>query len=117
MSRFAYAGITLAFFVVSAALHWLFGWHVYSAEALAHGQAPVFSVFLARMTDELFANWSGHALQLLWQLAGLAWFLRLGFAATNQRGERVERKLDLLLGYLALHREREDIDQTGGRHG
>jgi hypothetical protein len=65
----------------------------------------------------MFANWESHSLQLLWQLAGLAWFLRLGSDAASRRGERVERKLDVLLGHLALTRELKDIDEAGGRHG
>lgn len=116
MSRSAYAGITLAFFIVSAGLHWLFGWQAYAAEAMAHGQAPAVGVYVARMGSEMFVNWEGQALQLLWQLAGLAWFLRLGSTAASRRGERVERKLDLLLDYLALNRELKDIDEEGGRH-
>ena len=36
-------------------------------------------------------------------------------AATRRQGERVERKIDILLEYLALERERRDIDAEGGR--
>jgi hypothetical protein len=117
MSRTAYAGITLAFFVVSAMLHWGFGWLAFAADAAQHGQEPQLGAYIARTGREIFANWESHSLQLLWQLAGLAWFLRLGSDAASRRGERVERKLDVLLGHLALTRELNDIDEAGGRHG
>ena len=39
MKRYAYVWITLAFFLVSIGLHWLFGWYAYVDEAAEHGQA------------------------------------------------------------------------------
>ena len=40
MRRFAYGWITLAFFLVSIGLHWLFGWHAFVEEASSHGEQP-----------------------------------------------------------------------------
>jgi hypothetical protein len=113
MNRFAYAGITVAFFVVSAALHWACGWAAFAAEAAGRSEVPAVAEFAAQMGRDTFATWQGEFLQVLWQVAGLAWFLHLGSAAAQARDERVERKLDALLHYLALDQERDEIDRTG----
>jgi len=115
MRKSAYAGITFAFFVVSVLLQWLSGWAELSAGTAPPDKAANIAQFTAGLAREIFAHWQGEFLQVLWQMLGLGWFLHLGSAATRRQDERVERKLDVLLGYLALEREREDIDRDGER--
>jgi hypothetical protein len=38
--KYAYAWITVGFFLVSFGLHWLFGWYAFADEAKQHGQSP-----------------------------------------------------------------------------
>ncbi len=62
-NRYAYAWITLAFFLLSFAGHWLFGWFAYVNEQQAH-QMPVrvgdYSIEMLRDTLE---NWHSEFLQ------------------------------------------------------
>jgi hypothetical protein len=54
MKRYAYAWITLGFFLVSIGLHWLFGWYAFVNDATAHHQVPVFSEYLAEMCRDTY---------------------------------------------------------------
>lgn len=97
MRRYAYAWITLAFFLVSFGLHWLFGWYAYVDEAAEHGQAAELSAYLTEMGRDTFENWQSEFLQLLWQVVGLAYFLYVGSPASKENDDRIEAKVDALL--------------------
>ena len=76
--KYAYAWITIAFFLISIVLHWLFGWYAFVDDAAQHGQQPQMSEYLVEMGRDTFENWQSEFLQLLWQVVGLAYFLYLG---------------------------------------
>ena len=76
--KYAYAWITLTFFLGSLLLHWYFGWLAFVDEASAHGQAPEGAEYFREMMRDTFENWQSEFLQLLWQVVGLAYFLYLG---------------------------------------
>ena len=76
--KYAYGWITLAFFLGSLILHWCFGWNAFADEARSHGQTPESAAYLNEMLRDTFENWQSEFLQLLWQVAGLAYFLYLG---------------------------------------
>ena len=97
MKRYAYAWITIAFFLISFGLHWLFGWYSFVNEAAQHGQQPEVSEYLAEMGRDTFENWQSEFLQLLWQVVGLAYFLYVGSPASKENGDRLEAKVDALL--------------------
>lgn len=97
MRRYAYAWITLAFFLVSIALHWMFGWYAYVEEAAEHGSRPELSAYLVEMGRDTFENWQSEFLQLLWQVVGLAYFLYVGSPASKENDDRLEAKVDALL--------------------
>jgi len=97
MRRYAYAWITLTFFLVSLALHWYFGWTSFVDEAAAHGQDPQLSEYLNEMGRDTFENWQSEFLQLLWQVVGLAYFLYVGSPSSKENDDRAEAKLDALL--------------------
>ena len=69
--KYAYAWITLTFFLVSLALHWYFGWQAYVDEAREHGSMPEMNGYLVEMSRDTFENWQSEFLQLLWQVVGL----------------------------------------------
>ena len=94
---YAYAWITLAFFLVSLALHWWFGWSAFVDEASEHGQTAVFDDYLVQMLRDTFENWQSEFLQLLWQVVGLAYFLYLGSPSSHENDDRLEAKVDALL--------------------
>jgi hypothetical protein len=99
MRKYAYAWITLGFFLVSLLLHWFFGWRAYAEEAASHDQLPQVSEYANQMLRETFENWQSEFLQLLWQVVGLAYFLYLGSPSSKENDDRMEAKLDALLHF------------------
>jgi len=99
LKGYAYAWITLGFFIVSISLHWLFGWYAYLNEAAEHGQSPQVSEYLIEVSRQTFENWQSEFLQLLWQVVGLAYFLYLGSPSSHENDDRLEAKVDALLHF------------------
>ena len=96
---YAYAWLTLGFFLVSLGLHWWFGWGAFVDEATEHGQSPEFGAYLNEMLRDTFENWQSEFLQLLWQVVGLAYFLYLGSPSSHENDDRLEAKVDALLHF------------------
>src|SRR5918994_6336752 len=96
---YAYAWLTLGFFLVSFGLHWWFGWLAFADEAGQHGSAPNFNEYLVQMSRDTFENWQSEFLQLLWQVVGLAYFLYLGSPTSHENDDRLEAKVDALLHF------------------
>ena len=95
--KYAYAWITLGFFLVSFGLHWWFGWQAYVDEAREHGSTPEANAYLIEMSRDTFENWQSEFLQLLWQVVGLAYFLYLGSPSSKEKDDRLEAKIDALI--------------------
>ena len=97
LKGYAYAWITLGFFLVSLILHWVFGWNAYASDAAQHGQSAQFGEYVVEMSRDTFENWQSEFLQLLWQVVGLAYFLYLGSPTSHENDDRLEAKVDALL--------------------
>ena len=97
MRRYAYAWITIAFFLVSLVLHWWFAWLAFANDAASHGQLPDFSEYLVVAGRDTFENWQSEFLQLLWQVVGLAYFLYVGSPSSKENDDRAEAKLDAIM--------------------
>ncbi|WP_294173946.1 DUF6766 family protein [uncultured Sphingomonas sp.] len=97
MRKYAYAWMTLGFFLVSLLLHWFFGWRAFVGDAEQHGQAPQIAEFVDQMLRETFENWQSEFLQLLWQVVGLAYFLYVGSPSSKENDDRMEAKVDALM--------------------
>jgi hypothetical protein len=95
--KYAYAWITVGFFLVSIGLHWWFGWYAYQDEATQHGQTPDTNGYLIEMMRDTMENWQSEFLQLLWQVLGLAYFLYVGSPSSKENDDRLEAKIDALL--------------------
>lgn len=104
LKGYAYAWITLGFFLVSLVLHWGFGWSAFVDEAAEHGQSPDFRQYVIQMSRDTFENWQSEFLQLLWQVVGLAYFLYVGSPSSKENDDRSEAKLDAL-----LHLDRKSV--------
>lgn len=120
MRRYAYAWITLAFFLVSMILHWGFGWFAFADEARDHGAVPELTSYLVLMGRDTFENWQSEFLQLLWQVVGLAYFLYVGSPASKENDDRTEAKLDALLQLVGQERGEaliREIDAAHDRRG
>jgi len=95
--KYAYAWITIAFFLISIVGHWIFGWYAFANEASEHGQVPELSGYLVEMGRDTFENWQSEFLQLIWQVVGLAYFLYVGSPASKENDDRLEEKIDALI--------------------
>lgn len=115
LKRYAYAWLTLGFFFVSLALHWLFGWRAYQAEAAEHGQVAQTAEYLDQMLRDTFENWQSEFLQLLWQVVGLAYFLYVGSPSSKENDDRTEAKLDALIRLQAGDEADEIIEAIDRR--
>jgi len=113
MKRYAYGWLTVLFFVISIAGHWIFGWYAYIDEAAQHAQQPQFSEFLIEIGRDTFENWQSEFLQLLWQVVGLAYFLYVGSPSSKENDDRLEAKVDALLRLSGAEGEKiiADLDQ------
>lgn len=109
MRKYAYAWITLAFFLVSLVLHWFFGWRAFADEAQQHGQTAELAGYLNEMMRDTFENWQSEFLQLLWQVVGLAYFLYLGSPASKENDDRMEAKLDAVMRMIGGEKAQEVI--------
>lgn len=109
LGKYSYAWLTLAFFLVSAALHWYFGWLDFSEEARTHGEQPEFAPFANQILREVFENWQSEFLQLLWQVVGLAYFLYLGSPSSKENDDRLEAKIDEILRRQAGEEEGQKL--------
>jgi hypothetical protein len=119
-SRYGFAWVTLAVFVITLTGHWIFGWLAYAQEQQAHGQAIEVSGYTIQMLRDTLENWQSEFLQLAWQVAGLAILLHVGSPQSKEGDDRMEAKLDAIL--LAVDPKKgskliDEIDEEyEGRH-
>src|SRR5688500_15507138 len=96
-SRYGFAWVTLALFLITLSGRWLVGWLAHVREQHDHGRAVEISGYLIEMSRDTLENWQSEFLQLLWQVAGLAILLHVGSPQSKEGSERVEAKIDELL--------------------
>jgi hypothetical protein len=93
----SYLWLTMLFFMVSLALHWVFGWKAFKEEEIENGHVPQVQTYLTEMTRDTMENWQSEFLQLMWQVCGLAMFLYVGSPSSKEGDERKEAKIDHIL--------------------
>ncbi|MEP7350196.1 MAG: DUF6766 family protein [Sphingorhabdus sp.] len=116
LRKYAYAWITLVFFLGTFTLHWIFGWYSFADEARQHGVQPDVNAYLMEMGRDTFENWQSEFLQLLWQVVGLAYFLYVGSPSSKENDDRVEAKIDELLKLQGRDDLVRQIDESHFRH-
>jgi hypothetical protein len=118
--RYGYGWVTLGFFLISLAGHWLFGWFAYVDEQQQHGSPIVFSGYLVLMMRDTLENWQSEFLQLLWQIGGLAFLLYVGSPQSKEGDDRIEAKLDAILAAVDPKNADKLLDEIdreyAGRH-
>ena len=107
LKKKGYLWVTLGIFLVSFILHWYFGWQVFVTEQEAHNQPVVFSDYFSEMMRDTMENWQSEFLQLMWQVAGLAFLLYVGSPTSKEGDDRKEEKIDAILRAL----RKEDADK------
>ena len=100
LKKKGYVWVTLLFFIFSIVLHWFFGWRSFIDEQIAHHQPIEFASYFNEMMRDTFENWQSEFLQLIWQVAGLAFLLYVGSPQSKEGDERKEEKLDYIIRKL-----------------
>jgi hypothetical protein len=100
LKKWQYTWVTLLLFLLSLGLHWFFGWRAFVNEQQQHGETPVVDEYLVEMVRDTMENWQSEFLQLIWQVAGLAFLWHVGSPQSKEGDERKEEKLDLILRKL-----------------
>jgi hypothetical protein len=119
-TRYGFAWVTLALFLITLSGHWIFGWLAYEREQRDHGQTVDVGGYLIQMTRDTLENWQSEFLQLIWQVAGLALLLHVGSPQSKEGDDRIEAKIDAIL--LAVQPEKAEAllkeidDAYQGRH-
>jgi hypothetical protein len=96
-SRYSYTWITLALFFIALIGQWLFGWFAYVDEQQAHNQPIDVSAYTVQLLRDTLENWQSEFLQLVWQVAGLAFLFHVGSPQSKEEDERLEAKIDEIL--------------------
>jgi hypothetical protein len=110
-SRYSYTWVTLALFIVALALHWLFGWYAFVDEQQAHQQPAEVSAYGILMLRDTFENWQSEFLQLVWQVAGLAFLFHVGSTQSKESEARLERKVDEIIRRIDARHGDETISK------
>jgi hypothetical protein len=100
LKLYSFGWVTLGFFVLSLAGHWIFGWLAYADEQSLHGAPVMVGDYLIEITRDTLENWQSEFLQLLWQVGGLAFLLYVGSPQSKEGDDRKEAKLDEILRKL-----------------
>jgi hypothetical protein len=98
--RYGFAWVTLVVFVLSLAGHWWLGWAAFSNEQRSHNAAANFSEYVFVAGRDTLENWQSEFLQLLWQVAGLAYLYYVGSPQSREGSERLEAKVDAILNAM-----------------
>ena len=95
--KYGYLWVTLVLFLGSFIGHWVFGWFAFVNEQEEHGQPVVAKEYVIEMSRDSLENWQSEFLQLMWQIAGLAFLLYVGSPQSKEGDERKEAKLDWIM--------------------
>lgn len=95
--RYGFLWFTGAFFAISLAGHWIFGWFAYVDEQATRHEAISTGGYLIQMLRDTMENWQSEFLQLIWQVGGLAFLLHIGSPQSKEGDDRKEAKLDAIL--------------------
>jgi hypothetical protein len=96
-ARYGFLWVTFLFFLLSVLGHWVFGWFAYVDETLEHQAVVQVGDFMVRMFETTFENWQSEFLQLMWQVAGLAYLLYVGSPQSREGDERKDAMLEHIL--------------------
>ena len=73
------------------------GWFEFVAEQQQHDLPVETKQYVIQMTRDTLENWQSEFLQLIWQVAGLAYLLYIGSPQSKEGDDRKEEKLDEIL--------------------
>lgn len=94
---YSFVLVTGVLFLLSWAGQFFFQAAEFRDDAATHGQAAEWAQFWPAFLAATFENWQSEALQIIWQVAGLAMFYHWGSSQSREQNDRVEAKLEALL--------------------
>ena len=104
--RYGYFWVTLVLFLGSLVGHWTFAWFAFVSEQTAHGMPIELSDYLVQTSRDTLENWQSEFLQLIWQVAGLAFLVHVGSPQSKEGDERKEEKIDRILAAVDRNADR-----------
>jgi hypothetical protein len=96
-TQYSFLWATGFLFVVTLIGHWIFAWFAFVNEQTAHAAPIVFSDYLVEVLRDTLENWQSEFLQLMWQVAALAFLFFIGSPQSKEGDDRKEEKLDKIL--------------------
>jgi hypothetical protein len=96
----SFAWVTAALFFVALVGHWILGWYAFAEEQREHGKQPEVGAYAIELGRDTLENWQSEFLQLIWQVAGLAFLFHYGSPQSREGDDRKEAKLDAILEHL-----------------
>src|SRR5215208_5936907 len=110
-SKRGYLWVTLTLFVITITAHWIFAWSAYNQDQVEHNQPIDIGNYLNATLRDTMENWQSEFLQLIWQVAGLAFLWYVGSPQSKEGDDRKEEKLDEIIrllsnnkGYKVIHK-------------
>jgi hypothetical protein len=94
---YSFLWVTLVLFLGSLVGHWVFAWFSYVEEQEALGEVVEVGGYIMETARDTLENWQSEFLQLIWQVAGLAFLFHIGSPQSKEGDERKEEKLDEIL--------------------
>lgn len=99
-NKYSFVWVTLGLFLISIVLHWTYAWKAYVDEQKDHSAPIEVSGYMHEVLRDTFENWQSEFLQLIWQVAGLAFLFHVGSPQSKEGDDRKEEKLDVLIRML-----------------
>jgi hypothetical protein len=115
-TRYGYLWVTLILFVASIVGHWAFAWFAFVDEQISHGETIEVSKYLIEVSRDTLENWQSEFLQLMWQVAGLAFLFYLGSPQSKEGDDRKEEKLDKILAAVDSKNGQALIDELDKKY-
>lgn len=94
---YSFLWVTLVLFLGSLIGHWIFAWFAYVEEQEALGKGVEIGGYVIQAGRDTLENWQSEFLQLIWQVAGLAYLFHIGSPQSKEGDERKEEKLDEII--------------------
>ena len=114
--RYGYAWVTLVLFLGALLGHWAFAWFAYVQDQEAHHQPVRVNEYVVQAARDTLENWQSEFLQLIWQVAGLAFLLHVGSPQSKEGDERKEAKLDRILQAVDAKNAKRIIEDLDSKY-
>jgi hypothetical protein len=93
--------VTLVLFLLSLALHFVWGWLCFIAEELEKGVNPDQKTFLLQWGRDVMENWQSELLQTAYTVVALKYLRFIGSPQSKEGNDRMERKIDWIMSQMS----------------